>query len=244
MPHLKIAAVDGRVKIGYPPEAPNSALATGRPGGGPPRWVASQEVQSRPHLTPREAEVLRFVAEGLTNKQTASEMKVSVKTVEKHRQAMMDKLHIHCTAGLVHYAVAKGLLFQKGFRSVLAHRLHSRGGYCLSVEGEPAYSRAVTTREMQVLKLIAEGLENKQIAGELNRSIKTIKNHRLELMKRLNIHHVAGLTRYAIAQGLVSQSLDLRVVTNGWRAMVTCLAPASINQVRQTRNGHLLPTVT
>jgi DNA-binding NarL/FixJ family response regulator len=40
---------------------------------------------------------------------------------------------------------------------------------------------AITTRERQVLKLIADGLENKQIAGELNLSIKTIKNHRLEL---------------------------------------------------------------
>ena len=105
--------------------------------------------------------------------------------------------------------MAKGILFQKDFRSVLASRLLSRGGYRISFEGEPAYSRAVTTREMQVLKLIADGLENKQIAGELNLSIKTIKNHRLELMKRLNIHHVAGLTRYAISQGLVSQSLGV-----------------------------------
>lgn len=103
--------------------------------------------------------------------------------------------------------MAKGILFQKDFRSVLASRLLSRGGYRISFEGEPAYSMAITTRERQVLKLIADGLENKQIAGELNLSIKTIKNHRLELMKRLNIHHVAGLTRYAISQGLVSQSL-------------------------------------
>ena len=110
MPHLKIAVVDGRLKTEYRREAPNSTQTTDRLGGaahndyrpagvsGPSRRVATQQAQSTPHITPRETEVLRFVAEGLTNKQTASEMKISVKTVEKHRQAMMDKLHIHYTA--------------------------------------------------------------------------------------------------------------------------------------------------
>jgi FixJ family two-component response regulator len=45
---------------------------------------------------------------------------------------------------------------------------------------------------------------NKQIASELNLSIKTVGNHRQELMRRLNIHHVAGLTRYAISNGVIA----------------------------------------
>jgi DNA-binding NarL/FixJ family response regulator len=61
-------------------------------------------------LTPREAEVLQLVAEGKANKQIAAELCVSVKTVEKHRQQVMNKLHIHDVAGLTRYAISKGFI--------------------------------------------------------------------------------------------------------------------------------------
>jgi DNA-binding NarL/FixJ family response regulator len=61
-------------------------------------------------LTRRETEVLRQVARGRANKESASELGVSIKTVEKHRQRLMDKLGIHQTAGLTRYAVAAGLV--------------------------------------------------------------------------------------------------------------------------------------
>jgi DNA-binding NarL/FixJ family response regulator len=61
-------------------------------------------------LTPREREVLQLVAEGKANKQIASGLKISIKTVEKHRQALMDKLAIHETAGLTRYAIAAGMI--------------------------------------------------------------------------------------------------------------------------------------
>ncbi|MGA2053543.1 MAG: response regulator transcription factor, partial [Opitutales bacterium] len=57
-------------------------------------------------LTSRESEVLQLVAEGSANKQVASELGISIKTVEKHRQRLMDKLNIHDTAGLTRYAIA------------------------------------------------------------------------------------------------------------------------------------------
>ena len=61
-------------------------------------------------LTPREREVLQLVAEGKANKQIASGLKISIKTVEKHRQALMDKLAIHETAGLTRYAITVGMI--------------------------------------------------------------------------------------------------------------------------------------
>ena len=61
-------------------------------------------------LTAREREVLQLVAEGKANKQIASELKISIKTVEKHRQTLMDKLAIHETAGLTRYAIASGVI--------------------------------------------------------------------------------------------------------------------------------------
>ncbi|WP_035600540.1 response regulator transcription factor [Haloferula sp. BvORR071] len=61
-------------------------------------------------LTPREMEVLQLIAEGKANKQTAVELHISIKTVEKHRQSMMNKLDIHDTAGLTRHAIAVGII--------------------------------------------------------------------------------------------------------------------------------------
>ncbi|EEF62757.1 two component transcriptional regulator, LuxR family [Pedosphaera parvula Ellin514] len=62
------------------------------------------------HLTSREAEVLQLIAEGQTNKQIAFELGISAKTVEKHRQQVMNKLKIHDVAGLTRYALSKGII--------------------------------------------------------------------------------------------------------------------------------------
>jgi DNA-binding NarL/FixJ family response regulator len=61
-------------------------------------------------LTAREAEVLQLVAEGSANKQVAAHLGISIKTVEKHRQNLMDKLNIHDTAGLTRYAISAGVI--------------------------------------------------------------------------------------------------------------------------------------
>lgn len=61
----------------------------------------------------------------------------------------------------------------------------------------------LTSRELEVLQLIAEGRPNKLIAAELGISIKTVEKHRQQVMDKLNIHETAGLTRYAISKGIV-----------------------------------------
>lgn len=61
-------------------------------------------------LSPREMEVLQLIAEGKANKQVAAELQISVKTVEKHRQHLMEKLNIHDTAGLTRYAISTGII--------------------------------------------------------------------------------------------------------------------------------------
>lgn len=61
----------------------------------------------------------------------------------------------------------------------------------------------LTTREREVLQLIAEGNSNKAIAARLTLSVKTIEAHRTNLMAKLDIHDTASLTRFAIARGLV-----------------------------------------
>ena len=61
-------------------------------------------------LSAREAEVLQMIAEGSANKQVAAELGISVKTVEKHRQRLMEKLNLHDTAALTRYAIAAGII--------------------------------------------------------------------------------------------------------------------------------------
>lgn len=61
----------------------------------------------------------------------------------------------------------------------------------------------ITQREREVLKLLAEGHTNKDIAGFLHISVKTVEKHRANLIGKLDLHNIAQLTAYAIENGLV-----------------------------------------
>jgi DNA-binding NarL/FixJ family response regulator len=69
----------------------------------------------------------------------------------------------------------------------------------------------LSSREVEVLQLIAEGKPNKQVAGELGVSFKTVDKHRQHLMNKLDIHDVAGLTRYAIAEGIIESNVRVTI---------------------------------
>ena len=70
----------------------------------------------------------------------------------------------------------------------------------------------LTSREREVLQLIAEGNANKETAAELGIGIKTVEKHREHLMQKLDIHDTAGLTRYAIGAGIIESSVQLTIV--------------------------------
>jgi two-component system response regulator NreC len=80
-------------------------------------------------------------------------------------------------------------------------------GYLEGKEGSLAVSswQKLSQREREVLKLIAEGYKNKEIAEDLCISLKTVEKHRANLMKKLDLHNAAGLTVYAVEKGLVSR---------------------------------------
>jgi DNA-binding NarL/FixJ family response regulator len=62
----------------------------------------------------------------------------------------------------------------------------------------------LTAREREVLQLIAEGRSTKEIAHDLNVSVKTIETHRQQIMERLDLHSIADLTKYAVKEGLTT----------------------------------------
>ncbi len=69
----------------------------------------------------------------------------------------------------------------------------------------------LSSREVEVLQLIAEGMPNKQVAAELGVTFKNVDKHRQHLMIKLNIHDTAGLTRYAIAHGIIESRVPLTI---------------------------------
>ncbi len=73
------------------------------------KCLAGGEVREH-ELADRERQVLQLVAEGKTNKEIAGVLNITVKTAESHRAHLMEKLQIHDTAGLVRYAIRKGMI--------------------------------------------------------------------------------------------------------------------------------------
>jgi len=73
-----------------------------------------------------------------------------------------------------------------------------------SLSGERMVTSSLTAREREVLQLMAEGNDTKQIALSLNVSVKTVETHRQHIMGKLNTRSVAELTKYAIREGLTS----------------------------------------
>ena len=63
----------------------------------------------------------------------------------------------------------------------------------------------LTQREREILKLIAEGYTNKEIAAYLFISVKTVETHRTHLMKKLDLHNISALTAFAIEKGLITE---------------------------------------
>lgn len=91
------------------------------------------------------------------------------------------------------------------FRRLVHHRDRARA------EGDPrpkVSAPILSSREMEVLQLIAEGHTNKGMAGRMGISIKTVEKHRHNVMDKLNVHDTAGLTRYAIENGIIECSVQ------------------------------------
>jgi DNA-binding NarL/FixJ family response regulator len=105
--------------------------------------------------------------------------------------------------------VQKGNTF---FSPEVTKRLRSRDQKSLDREGNlKTRSNRLSSREVEVLQLIAEGKPNKQVAAELGVTFKTVDKHRQHLMSKLDIHDVAGLTRYAIAEGIIESNVRVTI---------------------------------
>ena len=108
--------------------------------------------------------------------------------------------YVEKTAGLTEFK--RGLQAVAAGGSYLSPRVAAiLSSYDASGDSSP-HSR-LTAREREILKLVAEGNTTRQIAARLELSVKTVDNHRTNLMRKLDVHNVADLTRHAIEAGLV-----------------------------------------
>jgi DNA-binding NarL/FixJ family response regulator len=104
--------------------------------------------------------------------------------------------------------VEKGNTF---FSPSISKRVRDRSRKSADRGGSATNGNRLSSREMEVLQLIAEGKPNKQVAAELGVSFKTVDKHRQHLMSKLDIHDIAGLTRYAIAEGIIESTVRLTI---------------------------------
>lgn len=104
--------------------------------------------------------------------------------------------------------VQKGNTF---FSPVVARRL-VRLSLAFPTQLKKKAAARLTSREVEVLQLIAEGKANKETAGLLGIGLKTVEKHREHLMQKLDIHDTAGLTRYAISAGIIESSVQVTIL--------------------------------
>ncbi|MBW2055902.1 MAG: response regulator transcription factor [Deltaproteobacteria bacterium] len=141
------------------------------------------------------------------------ETKVIALTVHKTEEYVLEALRAGADGYILKDATLNELLM--GIKSVLKGRAYLSPGVSDKViEGYLAGKKTarigtpwdtLTRREKEILKLIAEGYRNKEIAGYLYISVKTVEKHRANLMKKLNLHGISELTALAIEKGLVTK---------------------------------------
>jgi DNA-binding NarL/FixJ family response regulator len=134
----------------------------------------------------------------------------------KHPQVRMLVLSMYDTVDFVKRAVANGACgylmkdappfeLEQAVRSVMATGSYFSPAIAqrLLQPSEPTVDDELTHRQVEILKLIAQGRASKEIAYQLGLSPKTVDVHRARIMERLHLNDIASLTRYAVRKGLV-----------------------------------------
>jgi two-component system, NarL family, nitrate/nitrite response regulator NarL len=135
---------------------------------------------------------------------------------EKHPQLRIIMLSMTDSAEVIKHAVACGANgfvrknasaseLELALRNVMAAGSYFGSGIAerLLQPQEPTVSEELTSRQIEILTLLASGKSSKEIAFELNLSAKTVDVHRMRIMDRLELRDLASLTLYAIRKGLV-----------------------------------------
>lgn len=161
--------------------------------------------KAKPHLVVLDLALPELNGVGLIQhlRENARETRTLVYCGTNHREMILEALR----------ARPHGFVSKRDSWSAFRDALRMVNGGCsyftpfatrlLDSAGPAGIEVSLTPRERAVVQMIAEGLSNKEMAEQLAISTKTVEHHRAHVMEKLGVHHVAGLTRYAVRQGLV-----------------------------------------
>ena len=143
-------------------------------------------------------------------KETLPNLRVLILTAHEDESLLREAIH----------AGAAGYIVKRAVESELINAIHAVSHGDLYVHptmtrallkdmsviptAEEPLAESLTPREIEVLRLIAQGYTNGQVAKELNLSVRTVESHRANLMGKLNLHSRVELVKYAIEKGLIS----------------------------------------
>lgn len=125
--------------------------------------------------------------------------RVIIVSMHHDEEHVWDALRAGASGYLAKSAVVEEL--QEALRAVRRGEVFVSRKLQCAVTREP--QRRITVRQREVLSLIAAGLTSRQIGKTLSIRVKTVESHRMHLMRRLDIHDIAGLVRYAVRHGLI-----------------------------------------
>jgi DNA-binding NarL/FixJ family response regulator len=151
-------------------------------------------------------------------KKRRPEMKVLILTMHENEEYIYEALKSGVSGYLIKKSIPRDLitairLAYKG-ESFLSPTISTKVinrfiRQAVDVESESdGVNKPLTSREREVVQMIAEGLANKEIAAKLGISIKTVKNHRSNLMDKLDLHNTAEITQFAIKNNLIILDMD------------------------------------
>lgn len=134
------------------------------------------------HLTLREQTVLGLIAHGLSDRQIAMQLAISLSTARKHRENLLSKFHVRKSAQLVAHYFAFG---------------PSRQEINISTGTGPP----ISAREMEIIQLLLQGLGDKEVGRKLGISDHTARTHRANLLRKFGASNVRALLYDAITSG-------------------------------------------
>ncbi|MBR9827391.1 MAG: response regulator transcription factor [Oceanospirillales bacterium] len=184
----------------------------GRGGNGQEAIVLSRELQPDVVLMDISMPVMNGLEATRILSEQAPDTRVLILSMHDNREYMVQLIqsgargYILMDVSAAEMVKAVETVYQGGtyFSASASQTLFSN--FEQSAAGEARAASALTQREQTVLKLLAEGHNNKEIARVLGISVRTVETHRQNLKAKLDIHTAAGLTRYAIEHNLVQLS--------------------------------------
>ena len=134
----------------------------------------------------------------------APRARILILTVHKNPEYI--RTMIHCGARGYVLKDASGEELARAIKLVASGRIYfspELSGEALDSFFKRAEHPALSERELEVLKLVAKGCSTKEIAPQLNITCRTVETYRERIMTKLGVHNIAGLTRFAISEGLI-----------------------------------------